>query len=178
MRHYLKTLVLLGVLQAATAGGAFAQDENGGNILDGGQPCSISWNTCMSIGHITTGGADAGVGTGNHTSSCMQCLMNGNPATAQDCHPCGGHLTTEERAAYFTVLQLSRSGDVSLVLRKSLGTGGHVVFNQERGTVQITSCDYRTVVANLPVKTNAELRMALALPRGTTSVAQALGSTK
>lgn len=70
--------------------------------------------------------------------------------------PCHGFCNPEEedegtKAAYAAAVDAASKGDARTLLDLEAAAGDYVIYNRDRGAVQLYACDGRTVIASLPL---------------------------
>ncbi len=148
MRQLASALVVATMLLAHSTGGA---QESGGGY--GG--CALV--TICGGGHTVTGTAEIGVR--NPHSDCLVCIDQGG------CHPeCDVTLVPSVRPIYALVLAAARKGDAATIMQLAPQLPGFVSYNVERKSIQVASCNRRSIIANLPLRSPRELAGAARLP--------------
>jgi hypothetical protein len=110
----------------------------------------------------------------NPHSYCATCVQG-------VCHPiCGGSFVTNPKlkARYEAVLDAANASDVGRVIRLAGDIPGYVLFNSERRSVQILGCSLDAIVANLPIRNERILQLAMRLPSSELTFAVALDRKK
>ncbi|MGH7466433.1 MAG: hypothetical protein ACRENP_00455 [Longimicrobiales bacterium] len=130
-------------------------------IATGGQFCSAS------TGHHSSRGPGGEFGGQNHGGACFVCSQGGNPVEPENCHSCtgieGGSDVGAEEEAYDSLLAAAAADDIDQVLQLAPKVASRVSVNLMRSSVQIASCDGKTLIANIPIGQNqlAALHQAL-----------------
>ena len=126
--------------------------------------CPVALPSCGMGGYDHY--ATAGYGSGGQThGECMLCQEYGSPTDPTQCHKCIIELNEVEQLAYDKLLAAGRAGDVARVVKLAAAISKRVVYNRERGAIQIkAACDVSTVVASLKVQTDEQRRIAMTLP--------------
>lgn len=69
-------------------------------------------------------------------------------------------MAPELRKGYRDVLRAAAKMDADGLLRVASRAPGHVMFNVERTSIQVVSCDRRSVIANVPLVKKADIATA------------------
>lgn len=90
-------------------------------------------------------------GEGRH-DDCLICqyVESGEPAPIEMCHPACWDSGTEA-LAYQALLAAAQRGDDRMVYSLAQGAPSFTIFNQERRSIQLLSCDRKSVIGNIPV---------------------------
>ncbi len=143
----LKVRVLVALATILVASSASAQEEGGGDIGGG---CGVMM--ICSGGHKVSGPAGGGVYYPH--MDCVTCLTQGG------CHPGCDQTLGDFKGKYREILNAANDGDVGAILRVGATAGGYVTFNAARQSLQILSCNKAAVVANLPLRSAADIALA------------------
>jgi hypothetical protein len=133
--------------------------------------CSVALPACGSEGTLVHT-AIGGFGSGDPThGECKLCQDNGVPVNPTLCHQCQIELNETERVAYARLLDAGRDGDMTEVVKLAGAISKRVVYNRERGSIQIkAACDESKIVASLRLVTDEQRRIAMSLPDASTQV--------
>lgn len=127
---------------------------------------------CGANDHYVWGG---GANNKNPHSHCY-----GPCAPGVACHPvCSEALASNPllHQNYQALLAAANDGDVSTILELAASAPGFVAFNAERRSLQVKGCTGRSIIANVPVRNSALLRLAMRLPSPAEVLATTLPST-
>lgn len=156
MNKLIRPVIMIVMCALASASPTFAQDHNGGG--EGGSfgddagchniwPCTVGWEDGdeLSQGPV---GSNSPEPTFYH-SDCRSTVGCGGA-----CHySCaGGGQDEETQQVYLDLLEALEQGDELRVLRLSEGARELVEWNDERGALQIRSCDSSALVGSLIVE--------------------------
>jgi hypothetical protein len=134
--------------------------------------CSVALPSCGGVEGGLSHTAVGGFGSGEPLhGECKLCQDNGVPVNPTLCHTCQIELTETERAAYAKLLDAGSKGNLSEVVRLAAAVSKRVVYNRERGSIQIkAACDESKIVASLRLVTDEQRRMAMGLPDASTQM--------
>jgi hypothetical protein len=126
--------------------------------------CNVTINSCMPEGHTAnTGSGSFGVGLGLH-GACALCLDGTTEQPAYVCHQCESlALSSEQQVAYRQLKRAGAVGDIDEVLRWGSKLPGKVLLNRSRNSLQIRDCNGTSVIASIPIATQAQLIAAQSL---------------
>lgn len=127
--------------------------------------CSLSIDYCGSNQEHTTGPGGS-YGNINEHGNCKQCQQSGVPVSAGMCHECATELTSVQHLAYLELQNAGKRADVDAVLLLARRLPASMVeYNVNRNAVQIKNCSGREIIGSLPLRSHAQVQLAMALPR-------------
>jgi hypothetical protein len=161
--HRLQGLALGLALSAGVSRVASAQDQVGGNT-------GIVCDAVLIID--CGGGGDASHETAHGSSwmgfhgdfDCWVCEGPGGPVNGNECHGfCADHLTSSQQITHKKLLAAAQVGDVANIVTLSRLLPGYALYNVARNSIQIRACEKSGLIANIPLSTAAEQRLAQGL---------------
>jgi len=135
-------------------------------LVNASAQCSLAITSCGGSDEHTTQSTGGSFGNVREHAACSMCLDYGFPAPAAVCHECASELTTTQQVAYKQVQRAGQVGDVEVVMRLARELPeAMVTYNVSRNSIQIKSCSGRQVIGSLPLRSSAQLQVAMSLPR-------------
>jgi len=134
------------------------------------QDCGYFAGSCQDTGHYFDYSAQSNCFP---HEQCGWCLSGPCHPVCSNCPSFGLNPLQSRLEALFAAAAV---GDLDQVLNLASDFSNHVSFNRVRQSVQLRNCTGETIVANLPVRNQAQRQLALRLPSPTLMLARARAS--